>query len=122
MSHIGYYESYNMTHTHFSDIKVYFIFQNMRTECGPVKCDSGGVTGDDGVVANDGVADVTSMFAGCPEEMKSVNRQSLTLVQSLILPILYCTLVGADHLKQGTEELRLKSTIVVMDLLDVLEV
>lgn len=54
-------------------------------------------------------------------EVAGINRQTLTLVQSLILPILYCTLVGADHLRYGAEELRLKSIIVVMDLLDVLE-
>ena len=42
-------------------------------------------------------------------------------VQSLLLPILYCTLVGADHLSEGVEELRTKSLIVVLDVLDVLE-
>ena len=45
----------------------------------------------------------------------------LTTVQSLLLPILYCTLVGADHLSEGVEELRTKSLIVVIDMLDVLE-
>ena len=39
-------------------------------------------------------------------EVAGINRQTLTLVQSLILPILYCTLVGADHLRYGAEELR----------------
>jgi len=48
-------------------------------------------------------------------------QNTLVIVQSLLLPILYCTLVGADHLSDGVEELRIKSLIVVIDLLDVLE-
>ena len=44
-------------------------------------------------------------------EINGLNRQTLTLVQSLILPVLYCTLVGADHLQNGVEELRFISII-----------
>lgn len=54
-------------------------------------------------------------------QLLKIDRQMLTTVQSLLLPILYCTLVGADHLSEGVEELRMKSLIVVLDLLDVLE-
>ena len=44
-------------------------------------------------------------------EINGLNRQTLTLVQSLILPVLYCPLVGADHLQNGVEELRFISII-----------
>ncbi|CBY24638.1 unnamed protein product [Oikopleura dioica] len=53
----------------------------------------------------------------------------ITLVQALVLPVLYCaslsqssTLVGADHISEGAEELRSKSLFVVMDIIDVLEI
>lgn len=98
------------------DIKVYFIFQYLRTEC-PMLKEKSCSPGSD---LDGSLVQLSDCVVSSPE-VAGINRQTLTLVQSLILPILYCTLVGADHLRYGAEELRLKSIIVVMDLLDVLE-